>query len=479
MTQKGYTLKEVKLCQVPAHYRLTGTELDNANSAKTVWIPANARGISSYSNSPYYRNKTNANPAATYAEFVVDNSEKKERLYYRVYLGGNETDDFNLLENTNYHWTVNINKADYVNDPRIQLLDQTPVKSTNEQPTSNCFMMLPGTNICFNPYKHEAGVNGWNTELTTDGSIKDGKEIKKVKILWQNKDAGTSGELVMGYPISESDHSNLVKLTNGDIAKDARIHLKVPVTNGGNALIAAYGTDDKIALWSWHIWVSDYVPALLGSFTAGDATSRTKAIEAAQNTTRGGIVHTYQGASWTQESGAFYKKVIMDRNLGAFENSDAQFDPAIHKLTFDIVPTKKLRDALKNVKVINMGTKADVARIRLVTDTLTGLFDGSITASEDIMITGNNIKITGDEAVVGVFFVAGDGTTTKVTRRLTQNDPSKVIARVPALANGSYTLRIVTQFSQSSTTLKEARTLEYPTKLVVGDSGGGDRPEIE
>ena len=248
---------------------------------------------------------------------MVDNSEKKERLYYRVYLGGNETDDFNLLENTNYHWTVNINKADYVNDPRIQLLDQTPVKSTNEQPTSNCFMMLPGTNICFNPYKHEAGVNGWNTELTTDGSIKDGKEIKKVKILWQNKDAGTSGELVMGYPISESDHSNLVKLTNGDIAKDARIHLKVPVTNGGNALIAAYGTDDKIALWSWHIWVSDYVPALLGSFTAGDATSRTKAIEAAQNTTRGGIVHTYQGASWTQESGAFYKKVIMDRNLGA------------------------------------------------------------------------------------------------------------------------------------------------------------------
>ena len=156
-----------------------------------------------------------------------------------------------------------------------------------------------------------------------------------------------------------------------------------------------------------------------------------------------------------------------------------QFDPAIHKLTFDIVPTKKLRDALKNVKVINIGTKADVARIRLVTDTLTGLFDGSITASEDIMITGNNIKITGDEAVVGVFFVAGDGTTTKVTRRLTQNDPSKVIARVPALANGSYTLRIVTQFSQSSTTLKEARTLEYPTKLVVGDSGGGDRPEIE
>ena len=170
---------------------------------------------------------------------------------------------------------------------------------------------------------------------------------------------------------------------------------------------------------------------------------------------------------------------FIPRITGAFDSPEAPFDPAIHKLTFDIIPTKKLRDALKNVKVINMGAKADVARIRLVTDTLTGLFDGSITASEDIMITGNNIKIAGDDAVVGIFFVADDGTTTKVTRRLTQNDPSKVIARVPALADGSYTLRIVTQFSQSSMTLKEARTLEYPTKLVVGDSGGGDRPEIE
>ena len=217
MTDNGYILKEVKLCQVPAHYRLvpqtektdkwgnvyptsvaefvdvyrlTGTNIENGTTrTQTVWIPANARGISSYSNSPYYRNKTNANPAATYAEFVVDNSVKKERLYYRVYLGGNETDDFNLLENTNYHWTVKINKADYANDPRIQLLDQTPVKSTNQQPTSNCFMMLPGTNICFNPYKHEAGTDGWNTYLASGGTIS--KTITSVKVLWQTKDAGT------------------------------------------------------------------------------------------------------------------------------------------------------------------------------------------------------------------------------------------------------------------------------------------------
>nr|WP_261799127.1 DUF4469 domain-containing protein [Parabacteroides gordonii] len=56
-----------------------------------------------------------------------------------------------------------------------------------------------------------------------------------------------------------------------------------------------------------------------------------------------------------------------------------------------------------------------------------------------------------------------------------------MLARVPALADGSYTLRIVTQFS-TNTELKNPRTLEYKDKLIVGNSGGGgedDRPVIE
>ena len=338
MTNKGYKLKEVKLCQVPAHYRLipqtettdkwgeiyptsiaefvdvyrlTGTELDNANNTKTVWIPANSRGISSYSNSPYYRNKTNANPAATYAEFVVDNSVKKERLYYRVYLGGNETDDFNLLENTNYHWIVKINKADYANDPRIQLLDQTPVISTNEQPTSNCFMMLPGTNICFNPYKHDAekdgynnNLSGWNSYLTDGNSLANDKKITKVKVVWQTKDNGTTGELVMGYSIDGNNHSNQVNLSDGEDLKKARIHVKIPNSQGGNALIAAY--HDETIVWSWHLWITDYVPQGISSSVT---------YEQAQKLTLNGSVHQYNNTTFS--SGAYANKVIMDRNLCA------------------------------------------------------------------------------------------------------------------------------------------------------------------
>ena len=162
---------------------------------------------------------------------------------------------------------------------------------------------------------------------------------------------------------------------------------------------------------------------------------------------------------------------FIPRITGPFYNVDAPFDPAIHRLTFDVIFTKTMREGLKKVKTIKLGAKESVARIGTVTDTLTGLIDGTITPNEDIMISGDLIKIAGDESVVEAV---------KVTRRLTQNDPGKIIARVPALADGSYTLRIVTQYSTSSHQLKEARTLEYKKPLFVGDPGGeDDRPVIE
>ncbi len=346
LKSKGYILKEVKLCQVPADYRiLQQTEqtetwgkvypisvanfidyyrlketpetssdetLATADGTKTVWMPANARGTNSLVAGEKYRSKEYAEPAATYLEFVVYNRDGSERIYFRTYLGSNKTTDFNLFENTNYYWKVVLNKINY-NDSRIQALTQTPVESTNLQPTSNCIMMKPGTDICFNPYKHEAGTNGWNTYLTNNnGTIQNNKQITNVKVLWQTKDAGTAGELVIGYSVSKDSHVNLVSLNGGNNAETTRINVKVPVTKGGNAVIAAYNSKGTI-IWSWHLWISDYIPVPLSN----NFTDRISAIEAAQNATQNGMVHTYDGISWINPNGSFYKCVIMDRNLGA------------------------------------------------------------------------------------------------------------------------------------------------------------------
>ena len=110
----------------------------------------------------------------------------------------------------------------------------------------------------------------------------------------------------------------------------------------------------------------------------------------------------------------------------------------------------------------------------MVADTFTGLSNGSITPNEDILIEGDRIRINGADSSVGIFFVSEDGEkVTPVTRRLTQNDPSRIIARVPALTDGKYKLRIVTQFSKGVTLLKSPRTIEYKLPLTVG-AGGGD-----
>lgn len=166
------------------------------------------------------------------------------------------------------------------------------------------------------------------------------------------------------------------------------------------------------------------------------------------------------------------------RITGLFASSEAQFDAKIHKLTLDIVLSAGMRESLKKVKTTNLGPKRDVARIGLVTDTVTGLTTGTITPNDDIRIDGDRIKIVGDENTTGVFFIAEDGTATKVTRRLTQNDPKTILARVPALTAGRYTLRIVTNYSHGGTLLKEPRTLEYPGLSVI-NIGDDDRPVIE
>ena len=161
------------------------------------------------------------------------------------------------------------------------------------------------------------------------------------------------------------------------------------------------------------------------------------------------------------------------RVTGSWIGKSANFDPSVNKLTLDMVLSKEMRDALSTVGVEVLGVKeGGGAAIGLVTDTLTEATDGTITPGEDILIEGAKIKIVGDPELCGVYFVPRDApeeTIYKVDRRLTQNNPSSIIARVPAtLEPGAYTLRIVTQYTNSgSTLLKEPRTIEYELPLVV------------
>ena len=156
---------------------------------------------------------------------------------------------------------------------------------------------------------------------------------------------------------------------------------------------------------------------------------------------------------------------------GVFNSPRDTFDPARHTLLFQITPNAPLRKESSNIQIKMMGVKKGITFIDLVTDTTNGLFDGTITPNEDILIQGGRICIApdlgGEDTEVGIFFIAEDGTTTPVTRRLTQNKPSSIIARVPNLPAGEYRLKIVTKYVNRKELLKNPHIAEYDKLLVV------------
>ncbi|MGI5174197.1 DUF4469 domain-containing protein [Treponema sp. OMZ 840] len=153
---------------------------------------------------------------------------------------------------------------------------------------------------------------------------------------------------------------------------------------------------------------------------------------------------------------------ISPRVSGVWATENAPYDEKIHKRTVDLIPTADLRTVLDAIGVKVMGAKEESARITAVTDTATGLNDGTLTIGDDIIIEGNKLKIDETDAAQGVFFRLADGTEHKVTRRLSVNQPSQIIARVPAtVPAGKVEVVVKTKFLKGKGTLKEMRTIVY------------------
>jgi hypothetical protein len=161
---------------------------------------------------------------------------------------------------------------------------------------------------------------------------------------------------------------------------------------------------------------------------------------------------------------------VTPRVRGNWEGADPLFDPATHKITVDAVPTAGLRKSLdEDIHVEVLGKKSDGgAIIGLAVDATTGRKDGFITPDGDLIITGEKIRVEplGEEGL-GISFVDANGTETPVLHPLTQNDPKKVVCRVPVIGPGEYALKIVTRHSNGTTLLKTPRVLIYEIPLTV------------
>jgi hypothetical protein len=153
---------------------------------------------------------------------------------------------------------------------------------------------------------------------------------------------------------------------------------------------------------------------------------------------------------------------------GVFESVDEKFDPKKHSLGFEFHQGTLLRKELESVTVNILGVADTGALITLVTDVKTGSVNDLLTPNRNLKITGNKIKIAGENVANGVYFI--DTTTSQRTKvdeaDIVVNNPSELIIVTPALATGTYQVEVTTQYAISSL-LKEPRSAVFDKILTV------------
>ena len=170
-------------------------------------------------------------------------------------------------------------------------------------------------------------------------------------------------------------------------------------------------------------------------------------------------------------TGLYYASVSF---RGVVENST--WNPAKNSIVVNFNVGADLREAIKQTTVGIIGEKGSAMYIGSVQDAATRAQDASATAGRAFTITGGKLKVMGDNPAVGITLTDSKGTETKVTEDLwVTNDPSKLTFIIPAgLANGTYELKVTTQFSgNSKELLKTSRSVVKTIYIGTAPSGGG------
>lgn len=267
----------------------------------TVYLPVNKWGVVDDVRNEAYKN-VYAPDGATYLEINAESNG--EPVAYRFYLGENMTTDFNILPNTSYSYTFDINSVgDPEYDSRVEYPSLVNFANTNDE-SANCYVLNPDN----------------SGGLTRRFRI----PVKRVDEFWGNNGyenvpeytLGTDKEWVVELIACNFDNSDsrlVLRKSEGvgsyDHVKEELQYFEVEVKPGtaGNAIIALRrkGPDNPI-LWSWHLWITDYDPE--------EAFGHIPQDEVYAYPVTGGVVHRYEGAVW---SGDYARRFIMDRNLGS------------------------------------------------------------------------------------------------------------------------------------------------------------------
>ena len=149
---------------------------------------------------------------------------------------------------------------------------------------------------------------------------------------------------------------------------------------------------------------------------------------------------------------------------------DKKWNPESNSLRVSISSGVELRKATAETQVEILGERGDLIALFGLTDLSTGKKDGTVKRGFNAELAGTYIKIVGDDPSVGVWLRNTDtGDETQLPAvNIVLNEPSRLLLLIPAeLAQGEYELRVVTQTSTGTWTLKEPRSATLATPVKV------------
>jgi hypothetical protein len=154
---------------------------------------------------------------------------------------------------------------------------------------------------------------------------------------------------------------------------------------------------------------------------------------------------------------------------GVWENALEHYDAAKHPVRFSFRALKPLRDLAAHIEVLIEGVAETAGFIAEITDVTTEAVNETLTPGGMFALARYKIKIAGDHADCGVYFVKATNPPerVRVTGHLADNTASRIVGIVPALAAGQWQAEVVTQFSSGSSILKEPRTIRLAPELTV------------
>ena len=128
---------------------------------------------------------------------------------------------------------------------------------------------------------------------------------------------------------------------------------------------------------------------------------------------------------------------------GTFSDQSDAFDPSRHRVVVRVGTGKRLRRAVRDARVMkSLGEKPRPKPVTYV-DVSTGERNKVITPGGPGRLIGQRLRYDPDDPAQGIFFIAADGTATRV-EVLVWGMPAHLAFIVPALPAGDYKVQVRT-----------------------------------